>query len=135
MTNYLLHLPCLSSINLRAKSLVLFLRPVKKEDGYGFTVCLCTASRTVPCSLQRVCAWVFSRELYTSSLRRLESLLPFAGEITNTALSAYLFYNRAMSRVTSIHKTEMNNRIPLCSSQGLNGVLKIFPKVGTKNAQ
>ena len=40
-------------------------------------------------------------------------------------------YSRAMSRVASIHETEMNIRIPLWSFRDVNGILKIFPKVGT----
>ena len=44
----------------------------------------------------------------------------------------YNLYSRAMSRVTSIHGTEMNIRVPLWIFRDLNGILKISPKVGTK---
>ena len=37
--------------------------------------------------------------------------------------------------MTSIHKTEMNIQIPLWSFRDLNGILKIFLKVATENAQ
>ena len=47
----------------------------------------------------------------------------------------FVYYSRAMSLVTSIHKTEIYIRIPLWSFRDLNGILKIFPKVGAKNAQ
>lgn len=38
-------------------------------------------------------------------------------------------------RVTSIHKTEINFGIPIWSFRELNGNLKFFLKVATKNEQ
>ena len=40
-----------------------------------------------------------------------------------------------MSGMTSIHKTEIDIQIHLWRFQDLNGILKIFLKVATKNAQ
>ena len=45
-----------------------------------------------------------------------------------------VMYNQAMSCMTSMDKSEINIRIPLGSFRDLNGILRIFLKVATKNA-